>query len=487
MGSSISQNINDTIVNTMSEVSTDIIQNSVITQNSSQIISIEDIDGNVHIDGNILTQKANINMKTLMNTLLEEESQQKLAHNLSQKAKSMVSDLNLAQLSITSNRINSILTATLKIVHNINQTCENLSNQTQQITIKRASGDVYIQNNVLSQMTDIFQSCINDAISSNKIIQDVATEIKQESTSKTSGISIVSLGVLGLLGLYGLPLTGLVGGVILLNFLGPGLIIIGFMMIVYYQLNKIAEISHIAYSNNIFDCNNTELIYNSNVSTYDQLSKKCLDDKQCAGFDWKEVKINNMGKYESQKPEYKLYSNIDESCLQSLETDKGSILNTSDLFIGYENPNENPDNINTTSKKHDIYINLTDSIWYKKEDFRWISQKKILKNNYNNLSILAGINKPGVFINKNSIYIHYNKNNPMYFYVYKYSSKWDLIYKVNGPGYISDSNKFNITGIKTFREDKMFLILGIVLIIIGLILIVIKNNNDKDNDINKDI
>jgi hypothetical protein len=99
MGASISKNVSENITRSMATISTNIIQNTEISQNSKQIISVSNIEGDVVISGNTFTQEAKINMSSLMKALSSDEAQQEILQNLIQESKAEISGLNLFQFS----------------------------------------------------------------------------------------------------------------------------------------------------------------------------------------------------------------------------------------------------------------------------------------------------------------------------------------------------------------------------------------------------
>ena len=152
MGASASKNINKVVTKTVATVSTDIVQNTKISQDSTQIISVSNVDGDVFISGNKFTQVAKINMISLLDALSSDQAQQELVTLLAQEAKSLTSGLNIGQISYAENNMNTLLEATSKLLTTIGQTCKNQVSQTQKIKVERIVGNVYIQNNIFSQM-----------------------------------------------------------------------------------------------------------------------------------------------------------------------------------------------------------------------------------------------------------------------------------------------------------------------------------------------
>lgn len=58
MGSAVSKNITKAATEAVAKVSNNIIQDSKLTTDQTQIISVSDVDGDVNISGNTFTQKS---------------------------------------------------------------------------------------------------------------------------------------------------------------------------------------------------------------------------------------------------------------------------------------------------------------------------------------------------------------------------------------------------------------------------------------------
>ena len=105
MGASVSKNIANVVTRSVAKVSSNIIQNSKLSTDNTQIISVKDVHGDVHISGNRFTQVATINMEQLMDALSTEGAQQSIMQELAQEAKSVTSGLNLGQFSDAQNTL----------------------------------------------------------------------------------------------------------------------------------------------------------------------------------------------------------------------------------------------------------------------------------------------------------------------------------------------------------------------------------------------
>jgi hypothetical protein len=119
MGSAISKNITNAATAAIAKVSNNIIVTTKLSTDQTQIISVTDVDGDVHISDNTFTQKANINIKSLLNALIQESVQQDLTMQIAQACKSIVSGLNMFQFPNAQNEINLFLKASVELMNTI--------------------------------------------------------------------------------------------------------------------------------------------------------------------------------------------------------------------------------------------------------------------------------------------------------------------------------------------------------------------------------
>ena len=193
MGNAKSTNVAKAVVDIYSRVAAETVQSSQISSNNTQIISITNTAGDVNITGNVITQKVNLNMSTLMDSLSTVESQQKISEQLDQLAKSVVSGLNFFTFDDAKNTAESIVKSQTDITNAIRQTCSLTSNNFQKITVKNTQGSVNIENNVLSQIVDIFDKCALKSVLGVKVIDDVQNRIDQSAEAKIEGFNLVWL------------------------------------------------------------------------------------------------------------------------------------------------------------------------------------------------------------------------------------------------------------------------------------------------------
>lgn len=201
MGNAKSINVAKAVVDIYSKVAAETVQSSTISSNNTQIISVSNTGGDVVISGNTITQKANINMTSLMDSISNIDSQQRIGLQLDQLAKSLVSGLNFFTFDDAKNTAETLVKSQTEINNAIRQTCALSSNNVQSITVKSTKGGVNITNNVLSQMTDIFDKCALKSVLGVRAVEDVQSRIDQTAESKLEGFNLawVVLAVLAFL------------------------------------------------------------------------------------------------------------------------------------------------------------------------------------------------------------------------------------------------------------------------------------------------
>jgi len=191
MGNAKSINVAKAVVDIYSKVAAETVQSSNISSNNTQIVSVSNTGGDVVISGNTITQKANINMTSLMDSISNIDSQQKIGLQLDQLAKSLVSGLNFFTFDDAKNTAETLVKSQTEINNAIKQTCALSSNNVQSITVKSTKGNVSITNNVLSQMTDIFDKCALKSVLGVRAVEDIQSRIDQTAESKLEGLNLM--------------------------------------------------------------------------------------------------------------------------------------------------------------------------------------------------------------------------------------------------------------------------------------------------------
>lgn len=487
MGASASTNVSKVAINSIVKVASDIVQNTSVTTNSSQIISVTHNKGNVDISGNKLRQKATVNMKALFNAMSSEEAQQKLALEVAQQAKAITSGLNLAQFSVSTNILDTFISATIDLSSKIAQSCTLNSNQNQSIIVEYVDGNTTITNNVLEQVSDLLQNCVSNSVNSSKAIQDVAVKLSQTASASAIGISEWALALMGAL-LLGIPVVGIViGGVYAMKYIFPLMTICGICIIVYYiysvkNIMKYTSFSSlIEYSPNCL----AEKLATHEVTSAKQAADMCENNINCTAVDFKAFTVSSGGEYiPLQRPVAELYSKI--SC-DDVKPDEASLVKTPNLELKLGEPSlHDEDNIYPNGT---VYVDMDTTNWYQKHNNVWNFKSKLIMNNKSPL-VVSRVH-PSNSRHRGSHYIYISEN-MAYWHIYKWdptNNRWIEDMKKPGPGmYTSVPSSSNTTAFKKQERNQLILYIGIaftLLGIIGTIYSYLKTKSSDQNNINK--
>lgn len=475
MGSAVSKNITKAATEAIAKVSNNIVQQTKLTTDQTQIISVTDVDGDVHISGNTFTQKANINMKSLMNTLVQEDVQQALTAEIAQACKSIVSGLNLFQFPNAQNEINIFLKASAELMNSISQSCAGSISENQVITVSRVKGQVFITNNTMSEFADIFGSCVQEAVSKNTVYQKLQEKIDQTATAKAEGLDLWQIVILVAL-VMGIPAISVIGGIAVVGrFLFPISIVAGAgCLAAYYNWVDETVYSH-AFSpliRNLPNCNAQALATTStSYPNSSAAAQACANNKNCAAFDWQGAVIDAGGNHISFNPaQTTFYGSVGPGCEQAIKNSPDhSKVFRNPVFIKGAGP--------PTKSEGDVYLDSTTANYYffDQDTKIWVKQGSFAhsdftsRNTINWGTILPTPATQGVV---GSIYVYYATSDPIYFHVYiKNPDAWKLYTPpLKGPGLIPDApENINVTGFTTIAHRQWLLYLGGALIVVGVL------------------
>lgn len=476
MGASFSQNVIDSITKTISTISTTIIQSSELSQDSTQIISVKDIDGDVHITGNQFTQTATINMQALMSSLQTAEAQQALIQELTQDSKSLISGLNIGQFADATNTLNTLIQAELSIVTQIGQTCATGQNQYQEIIVERVKGNVYIQNNIFNQMVNIVQNCVQNVVTNDKSIQEAINKASQSASSSAKGISEWAAAIIAGI-IFGLPVVaGVVGGIYALKYIFPVFIIVGAVFLVVYYWKSTIDMKLTGYSsliNSTPAClfKPTDQKPQNSYETQNEASSFCLSNSECKAFDWVAGEVQTDGSLKPYPtPQTFFYSDVSNMCESSIKKDAVTILYNPQMFQ-FSGP---PTTVTIPKTNNgDIYLDTKTTEWYQLVQGVWKLKNKFT-DSFNEVS--WGTSTPELLQNvaENDVYIYTNPHNPSTFTLYRFNnhSKWKVDGNFVGPGLIPNATALpytNTSGFKVVERNQIWLYGGIAFLAVGII------------------
>lgn len=472
MGASVSKNISTAVTKAVAKVSSDIIQQTELSQDQGQIISVRNVQGDVHVSKNRFSQKATVNMKSLLDALSKEESQQKILMELAQHAKSITSGLNLGQYANSQNIMNTLIEATVNLLTTINQTCAAFATQFQEINIKRVVGNVYVNDNVFDEIYNVLQNCSERAVADSESIQDLTNKLSQSASATSEGLSgwvLVALIAVVL----GTPVIGVaIGGSVFLKYIFPIMLIIGSILLVLYYMNvnakqKMKLVGFSSFIEKTPSCLATPLVIDgSNSKTAIEASNTCFSNENCKAFDWKGLNVADNGKFdEIIKPVVNFYSNVSNDCMKNIPPDHIMLLRTPDAFQGIAEPDDV-----LGSRKGDIYLNTTNGTWYQKiigwEPMGVMTNVKFNKITWGSIDPMKTnlLSSP----TNDDVYVYKNLTNPLYFYVYRFRGNWQLEHKIRGPGLIpATPSIINTSGFKQLESPEWMLYSGLICTIAG--------------------
>ena len=472
MGASLSTNINKLATDAISKVASEIVQDSRIHTSSSQIVSVTDVDGDVVINRNTMTQRVNINMSALFDAMSSDSAQEKLATNISQQAKALISGINIAQFSAASNIMKTFIDAVIEITNDIRQHCIASNNQQQSIIVTNVHGSSAILNNVLEQVTDIIENCISHSVNENEALRSIATTLQQAASSSSVGISEWALfAFIGLL--IGAPVVGVT---VVLKYTFPLMIIVGLSMIGWYAWSTKPDMKLTSFSDFISNSDSCKPVTANapidSITTAEDAATQCLSDESCKGFDFK---TNNK----TSKNITTLYTSLSPGC--SVEINQKNLISNAQLSDGAGLPTITLSQTNLREMvPYDLYIDTTTTKWYKLNESRvWEENEKLIDNKEQNavvkVSGVLNINRITIPDGDNVYLIHLNPTDPSFWRIYKkILNKWELQPKLQkkGPGNRKIARvpaTFNVSGIKTINRQQWLLYFGMSLTLVGIV------------------
>lgn len=247
MGAATSVNSTDIVTKSVNSIIGDIVQEMIINNNQSAIIKVEDTDGDVEISDVNVNQKFNVNMEAIFSSLTETSNNNKINQQIEQIAKSLISGLNVAQVSVSTSTLNSIIDNCINIKNNAIETCRTSSEQVVEISVVRSKKDVKINNINIEQIGTNILRCITNAKNNEKIINDTDVKIKQLSSATAEGLDFKWIIVAVIASVGGL---GIAGKSILSTLLGPLIAIFGGGLFYYTSQKKTTKSSVIYILNN---------------------------------------------------------------------------------------------------------------------------------------------------------------------------------------------------------------------------------------------
>ena len=368
MSKNVTKAVVDAAMKVLYEVST-----STSIETDQKITQIVNAKGDVVISGNTLKQDSNTKLISAMKSVSSNNVQQKLAVKLSQAAKSVVSGLNLGQVSDAENEINSTINATTDLRTSITYVCS--ARALQEIDVNITSDkNVQLVGNVYEQSITAFQNCLGDSVSTNKAIQGIQATMDQTASAKSEGVNFAWIAV-ALIALIGIPVIG--GGAAVLTLFFPLLSVSGAAVLAYYYSKREKECMLYGYARSpeavckaSIDKQTVPKPSGTDDSEFiESLRKRCID------------KNNDYGGFYYDRFSQKgyLYTNIPKSCADIYK-------NTTDYVLPHSAGDFRQPIIKivpgdpSDTNKADFYINSKTGAVFKNKGGTWEQTASISDN-----------------------------------------------------------------------------------------------------------
>lgn len=461
MGASSSTNIIKSITESITKVSNETIQKAIVEQNQSLIIRIQDVQGDVIIDGNKFTQIASVDVSALSASLSSSESQNQLDVELAQMAKAVISGLNLLNFSFSTNNIDMLIKSCIDIKNVAIQACMVNIKQNINVDVSNVDGDVKLLNTKTNQVAKSINNCVQEAANSSTTFQDITQKINQSAISETVGLDLNFIAII----IGAMILTGAGGAYAGSKFVFPAILIGSIVTGALWFTWTSSEIISYGFMNSLISESNeceagvseTEEIGSANLA-----SEKCYNDGKCMAYEYTEGKatffhqapaISCVNYFKDPSNKDKTSTLIKPSIYKTATTDPKTDLNDSN--------NTDPG---------DGWLNTQDgSVWVKVSGV-WFKRTVLSPGDVSWGEGAPTEGTPG------SIYIDHTNNSVLK--VYKKSAEgWSQTSTIKGPGVNVESSidSSKTVGFRETYSKTWLLYISIGLLIVGLIGIVVTN------------
>lgn len=205
MGSAYSSNVVDLTVNAMAKVMNDYTATTSGTADNTVTISIG--DGST-FSGNTIDQEATTKITFKADFFAKSEVQQALVEEIEQKAKSLVSGINLMQFTNANNTLRNTINATIDISDKVATDCKATADNN---IVIRVGKNATVTGNVLRQQARALVDCITKSVSESTEMQDLQVKISQAASATSKGFDlweiIIILVVVGVILVGGVGVT----------------------------------------------------------------------------------------------------------------------------------------------------------------------------------------------------------------------------------------------------------------------------------------
>jgi hypothetical protein len=452
-------------------------QKAITDVNSIVQIQATNIDGDVNITGNTLTNNASVDFSSVLESLNSSEMKQQMAQNMSQIAKSMVKDINLGNVSSAISSVASVINETMTVSTNISQVCDVSINNSTQIQVDTVEGGVTISDNSLASALSVIQDCASKSVANSNVLQQADVALSQSSSASTSGISAWGFATIAGVVVLGIAIVVIGPTAIPLMVAGKNPKILGVFVILisvaFFVLwgswTKKTVVTSI-WSEPFSKCGENNVIQigqtREDINSAEEAASECLKLDNCVGFDFEAQQQPGGPDTPWTQLEEGQYQTIFYSSIKNCnpKTDTAPVMKNRRVFVSI---------VPYTQKTYDSLDSpKTDDVWINTEtaDYQIISVNsfpvKIMQgvDRLDSVIIPGSINKN--FVNK-STGVSLSADPDLFNFVITNGNQKSF---VKGPGMALISKTPNCSGlVKTVRKDWA-LYAGIGLAIVGILI-----------------
>lgn len=484
MGASASTNVAKTTANVISKITNSVIQNESVDISSSQILSVIDVIGDVEISNNTITTVISVDMKSVLESLSQDEVKQNLALEMAQAAKALVSDITIGQVSVSMNTLDTVIQETIDIATQLSQTCSSVAATNQTISVQHVVGNLVIDNNHLKSIQSLIEDCSIKALNNSSTVQGLQQELNESSDSTTKGISIWGLAVVGVIVVAGLFVVFVGPALIPVlvagnnpSILGFFVLLVGAVFLVVYWLWTSKKFKSSLWVNSISKTCQPAITLSgiAKASDADEAARRCVQNKKCRGYDFISYSRTDRGWVENATTDTAYYSSIASPC--KLASDEAPILRNRAVYYARSNYS---DAYRATYPNGSIWFNTSDFSWqeYNQPKDRWSLPKKVPGVDFiSKIDITGAVEKDALEHNTGGWAL---RADPSLYTLYFSKISRDGI-AVNGPGMtVTPDVHPNVSGMYYDVRRDWALYTGLGFVCAGLLLMIfLKSSSSK--------
>ena len=517
MGAAISSNVTNLTTNLVTNSLSDVLKSEINNINSSQILTIQNVSGNVTVEGNKFGIKVDVNMKSLADSLNDSDVRQSLEEQIAQSAKALIKDLNLGNISAATNDIENYINDTINITTRLSDVCTNNISTTQSFTIDQVQGDVVFKDNDVRASIKSLTDCVQKAVARSSAVNNLQQMYSQTAISESKGISIwgifsIVACVVGAI-IFSVAAPAVVPAIIGSKYpiiFGVFFILLGIGFVLLWNFWGRDDIKTTMWSKLFkYSCGNYTPVETTAVNNADEAKNICLN-KNYKSFDFVSYELDtaNASYTILDKPYALFYDRFDKYCVPKQDNfpvlDKRAVYVTDKTYSNIEKPIANrflsygSISINvdkctyqeflTTWSQEKVLYNIVQEdkdAWNKvTSTYNWANKSKLVRVNLPNLNVInnGDTTAPFVLEGDDNLY-NMNLNVMIGSSVYK-------TFQLIGPGKIPTTTILPNTSGYRYKTRKTWAIyLGIGLILSGLLILLIlgkkklnKKKTEKKNE-----